>query len=91
MTSTEPTWMVTLRWIDADNATTLGYDADEYAAGRWVTERDGQWIADLGGDEISLAQARAAAADMFGVPDAASAWAAGPANYGTVYTAWVAR
>lgn len=39
---------ITLRFIDPDNASVLGYDVVEYTPGRWVIESiGGAWIADV--------------------------------------------
>lgn len=75
-----------IRWIDADNADSLGYDEVEYAEGRWVIEdSEGAWSGDLhsiGETAVDTAQAMA---EQTLNPRSDRTWRALPSNYGTAY------
>jgi len=73
-----------IRWIDRDNAGSLGYP-DPYKHGVWVLETaDDEWedyLADIPRSRVDVAQREAEA--VLGSPPAF--WRELPGNYGTAY------
>lgn len=74
----------TIRFINADNALSLGYeDADYDEDGLWVLEENGEWSADLRDiTETDTSAAKTAAEEILGY---AGTWTLLPANYGLAY------
>lgn len=75
-----------IRWIDKDNAASLGYpNLTPYPSGTWVLETGAdEWEADLTDipvTRVDVAQREAEA--VLGSPPAF--WRALPGNYGTAY------